>query len=722
MVSGRDLIRVGVLITLLIKSLPVLAHRSPIGEKPMDWTVPGISRVHFVQTDYRSGAGIYVVGADPRIERRHGRTCLVGGYFLMDVDDEAFGFDLDEPVTLTLTLDAQDTDGVLVGYDKSGSPARTLRNVLDKENAEPLTTITIELERARFAGRLNLHTDLAIGAIATNMIYRPGSLSALVLGSPADWQTSPTITLCDLKLERQGKPSEISAPQEGRLKLRVLDDQGRPEAVRVGLYDASGRMPLPTQAAIPVDRYGLDYRSMLMIPHAEQWPGKNRYGFYVYGDYETDLSAGDYQLVASKGFEYHVIDETITVPANGELEKNIVLQRWTDMPQQGWYSGDDHIHIARPRPQNRSLMSLARAEDLHIASLTQASSLTDISYRQFAFGAEGHENRSGSYLVAGQEAPRSSLMGHILGLNGTSYVHHEDFYMYHQTAKALRDQGALYGYTHVSHAGSPMGLNGSVGVALDLPFGDIDFLSIQQMGFLGAEFYYDVLNLGFRIPPSAGTDFPYYNLPGAERVYAYTGSEFSVEAWFAALAAGKSFVTNGPLVSLKLNGQGPGATIELEKGAPVQVEASARLNPGLDRLGRLELVKQGEVIAKAESEEGAERLQLVSELNITDSGWVSLRAYGRGGSEAMTAPIYLIVDGDTFTGHRQKLPGLVDTFKGRIEALRTMEIDPAFDGEGYGQVLAEKMQTVWQDNRQRLQSRIDKAHAYYDQLLEREAR
>ena len=63
--------------------------------------------------------------------------------------------------------------------------------------------------------------------------------------------------------------------------------------------------------------------------------------------------------------------------------------------------------------------------------------------------------------------------------------------------------------------------NGRRGLALDVPFGLVDFIEVLQGGRLVTDTWYPFLNLGFKVNPAAGSDYPYFgpSLPGVERYY-----------------------------------------------------------------------------------------------------------------------------------------------------------------------------------------------------------
>ena len=73
--------------------------------------------------------------------------------------------------------------------------------------------------------------------------------------------------------------------------------------------------------------------------------------------------------------------------------------------------------------------------------------------------------------------------------------------------------------------------------------------------------YYRYLNLGFKLPASAGAASGVVGNPlGYNRVYARVASSqtFDPPTFFAAMRTGQSFATNGPMLFLKVNGHLPG--------------------------------------------------------------------------------------------------------------------------------------------------------------------
>src|SRR4029077_6541424 len=75
-----------------------------------------------------------------------------------------------------------------------------------------------------------------------------------------------------------------------------------------------------------------------------------------------------------------------------------------------------------------------------------------------------------------------------------------------------------------------------------------------------------LLTLGYRLPAGAGTDAManYADLRGPvgmNRVFLDTGGDVGPAALLAALKAGRTFASNGPLLGLELDGKHPGDTV-----------------------------------------------------------------------------------------------------------------------------------------------------------------
>lgn len=609
---------------LMLLTFGVLAHNEhPLGRQQIAWSPsPEILRIFAYNFDF-AGGGDFVTWRPPGgLEAREGKQCLVGPYFFFDVLDE-FAFDIDETVTIKLLFDRNSTEGFNLSYDHAVKPSVISRRFGKSDERWHWETVT--LERARFANRKYAKTDFAIGGI--NSLFPAENTGG-----------GHQVTLCDIQIARSNdtvKPTTLE-----KFSLSIVDENDEPTAARIGLYDSTGRAPL-AKSALSVHRFSEQIHELSLRQVPAVWPSEGRFVFYIDGHYESHVAPGKYTLVVSKGPEYRLHVQDIEVGTGSSTDLNIKLERWIDMPGKGWYSGDDHIHIARHAPDvNKSILSFTRAEDIHLSNLLQMANVTTWHFPQYAFGSQGHYVQDDYALAAGQESPRTSHRGHTISLNAKRFHWPErDYFLYNKTANAIHNDGGLFGYAHVAIDG----FNVSWGLALDVPLGIVDFVEMLQMGVLNTEYLYDFLNLGYKLLPSAGSDYPYIHIAGAERVYAKVGESFSVANWFDAWRTKRSFVSNGPIIEFDVNGNEDDTEFNVSRGDAISISALSRVNPDVDQLESLELVVHGNVSASV-TETKEQGLMLTHTIKAEESFWFALRTRGANGAVAHTAPVYVYVD------------------------------------------------------------------------------
>jgi hypothetical protein len=133
--------------------------------------------------------------------------------------------------------------------------------------------------------------------------------------------------------------------------------------------------------------------------------------------------------------------------------------------------------------------------------------------------------------------------------------------------------------------------------------------------------FYRYLDCGIKVPFSTGTDWFIYDFA---RVYVPAQERPTPEAWLAQLAAGKSYITNGPLLEFSVEGQGIGADVALDQPGKVRVKGSAI---GRVDFERIELLKNGAVIETRESRNaaGAYRADMEIDVDVSEPCWLALR-------------------------------------------------------------------------------------------------
>ena len=654
-----------------------------------------------------------------RIERHGDKTCVVSYSILFDVADK-LAYDLDEEVTLEVLFDTRVTDGYIFSADSVATPY-TFSKKLEVNNDRRWQWETIKIDRARFSNRREGGADFQIASYAANLYHNHGK---------------PTVSVCDVKITRSHKTERPS--NYGVFSLTIKDENGKPTAARVGLYDKTGKSPLPSDDATLINMIGDDARQVNMVIHQEYdfWPGKGRIIFYADGAYRSKLPTGEYQLVLTKGPEYRIINQNITVRANIKNEVQITMNRWRDMPAEGWYSADHHIHNPRVNLEaDKRIMQFVRAEDVHLASNLQSASPDNPHYYENRnYGKKGHYQEGNYFLISGQESPDTAELGHTIGLNTKKFHLAEEYNDYTEVAKEVQSDGGLFGYSHLPIY--PM-LNPQRGIAIFVPTSDIQFFEILQFGTFGGglRLYYDFLNMGFKLLPLGATDFPFAALTGTERTYSQVSGNFKPQAWFDAYAKGHTFITTGPMLDLSVNGAPMGSELRLKVGDELFIEAEATINPDLDGLDRIELVIHGEVVTVVKASPDATAVTLSHKLTLEDSLWLAIRAYGRGKgeggvdlsqqggfslrtSEAHTAPVYVYVGNSQTFADKRKIQELIPFWQSEALAVGFQPVDYSLNEGRYDYTEADLKQE-WNDELPTLSKIIEQAIIKYDDILQK---
>ena len=403
----------------------------------------------------------------------------------------------------------------------------------------------------------------------------------------------------------------------------------------------------PVQAMLPL-RVDLFYRERLWRSSdhpdvLEVTCNDQSHFFLLKGRASFDLPAGHYRVETYRGLFYTPAEVEFDLRAGETRRVSLKLESWAGAAREQWLSGDDHIHLTRSRQDDPVFLAWLKAEDLSVGNFLQLQRQMDAAV-QYAFGAAGQATDTRYSIRPGHES-RSEFYGHVNLLGGRElirplsvgvmYGNSRDTSWYPlRLFEAGRRAGALVGYAH---------FNGSTPhstLLLDITRG-LDFVEVFQFGVLKTAEWYELLNAGFRVTGIAGSDFPvplnrskmwprWIPLLGPERTLvkaAPTPDPYT--AWAAGVKAGKAIVTNGALVELSANGSTVTAT-------------AAFYRPLL----RLEIVRNGVVIASAAGDERHKRLSLKATLSDNETCWVAARVTAQKLADepdiqAHTNPIYL---------------------------------------------------------------------------------
>jgi hypothetical protein len=488
----------------------------------------------------------------------------------------------------------------------------------------------------------------------------------------------------------------------GTLKLKIVDAATEQEVpARVEIRGADDAYYVAADALrvggdCDMSDEGAGYRDLAITLASFSDRIENPYTastqFYSTGTSSVPLPKGAATVKVFKGPEYRVGVATIDITASEKVEYTIFLTRWTNMPERGWYSADDHLHVPRPSAElNPAISQMMRAEDIHVANLLQMGKVENFEIApQYAHGSEGHYQAGHFILAAGQENPRTHFLGHTITLGASTARHNLDHYLiYRLLWETTAAEGGLNGFAH-AYAPNGMSLAAHDGMAVVAPHDLLHFMEVLQFNRSGYEAWYELLALGFRVTPTAGTDYPCadQSLPGHERFYTKVEGPFRYASWLDGVRQGRTFVTTGPIVEFHVNGMEIGEEIFVLTEASVEITGKATFDVTRDDLAFLELVQNGEVVERFSRVGGANKIEFVTKRTVDESSWFALRGYGtrvensfgrplhfnsfKPSSNVHTAPIYVTLTDRPGIAESAQAKRVARTWVARLEDLERM--------------------------------------------------
>jgi TolB protein len=448
------------------------------------------------------------------------------------------------------------------------------------------------------------------------------------------------------------------ARENSRLWVRLQDEQGNPIAARIYLRAENG-----------------EYH----IPPASIGRGRRERFFHARGQFQAVLPPAKYTVEAVKGFEYEPVTRNLNLSFielnDRTTSETITLKRIVDMPRLGWYSGDVHMHPNHREGGLYMTMAdcelLAAGEDIRVANLliSNRQYTTRVFDTEFFRDGEVDPASSGETMMVVQEEFRntSDMYGHmpLLGIKrliepffSGERPYWEDYPSNYATAKRVQEMGGVVSYAHPSNRlGVLLGPHQAREFPIDLALGVINALDVLSNADEEAtsHLYYRVLNCGLKCTASAGTDtqmdVPDNNsISGGGRVYVKIEPPLTYAKWIESYRAGRTFVSNGPMLFLNVDGKEPGEEVRFTGRQRLTVSAEARSLPPMQAL---ELIVNGEVAATATPTAEGTAAKLTHTLELDASAWVAARVRGAAHRRVMndshlfahTSPVYLLRDG-----------------------------------------------------------------------------
>lgn len=386
--------------------------------------------------------------------------------------------------------------------------------------------------------------------------------------------------------------------------------------------------------------------------------------FSCRGTAQLELPPGEYRYEIERGPEFKQVTGSFVADESTPQKVAASLDRISDLAKEGWFSGDLHVH--RPPGDIKLLM---QAEDLHIAPVmtwwnktnlwsTQhppAQLLVNFDRNRFHHIMAGEDEREGGALLyfnlseplpiasAAREWPSPMTFLAMAREKRGAWIDVEKPFWWDAPVWFASGQVDSVGLANNHMCRSQMYETEAWGNSRDLqrlppPRGN---------GFWTQEIYYHLLNCGLRLPPSAGSASGVLANPvGYNRVWVQCGPELTWEKWWDGLRAGRSFVSNGPLLRVKANGHWPGHVFTGRDAIEVELEAAL---DGRDPMPSIEIIKNGRIEHTVPLDEWRKNGGKLGKLKFSESGWFLVRVITDNPKTfrfASTAPFYVEV-GDT---------------------------------------------------------------------------
>ncbi len=569
---------------------------------------------------------------------------------------------------------------------KNKSDSEVLASMFSSPNDEILfwnTEVTLSPKSSRYSFVILAPLEekestnkLTIGNNKSNLISVEINLTGIPsMNNPFRLLPAESVTRVALSAGENQEEKPVY-PFTYSISFFISDEQtGKSIATRVMVKDEEGNdywTPLEGYAlGVGRDAFDWGWRTPLW----EYQPGPY---FYLKGETKLGVDPTGKSGWIHHGFEY--LPASFTVPENGKVE--VALERWIDMPALGWYSGQTHIHttdLGIPIQFSRYGPLVSQAEDLHVSAILTLKGEWEthaIYADEYPMGTRETFSTKQHLIIYGEEF-RNNPYGHLAFLGLQSLIQPistgalgelggPDYPSNSSILDQALDQGATtiaahFGnFTEYKRGGIQTGWP-STGfeMPIDVALGKVHLAEIMGNGG-NLSVWYDLLNCGFKIAATAGPDWFIKDTP---RVYVnLEDKDFTVENWIAGLQAGKSFITTGPMLFFKVNGELPGSTIEASNDLlELEVEAVASVPDGNLPI---EIIFNGEVISKTQEENTA--------IIVDDSGWLAVRCEG-----AHSNPVYINFDARPagYAKPARKFIKTIDRLSGWVESKALFETE-----------------------------------------------
>jgi Tol biopolymer transport system component len=443
----------------------------------------------------------------------------------------------------------------------------------------------------------------------------------------------------------------------GQLRIQVVDSEGNPTPARIYMEAADGRSYAPETG----------FHRVVSV-------GEQHY-FHTDGTDTLTVPAGKASIEAIKGFEYEISRDSVEVTVDDIVQVTLSLERMLDTAERDWYSGETHahdLHGGRYGLNHEDFFTQLQAEDLNVTNALIHRDGTQLMGRWEDLTGNPHPLSTEEHILQYGEEFRGSR-GHIglLGISefvmplvggegGTAYSAEVLNSRYIDEAN---EQGGIAGFMHPYGSRVEEPADGSYSeIPVDVALGKgsfYDVLSIPYDAFDNAEMYYRLLNSGFKLAATGGSDnfADVWRDPpaGTDRTYALVDGSLNVDSWLESVKAGKTFATNGPLLFMNVEDQLPGGEISLSGEGPDTLSVQGEVY-SIAPLNNVDILLNGVVVDSINIRDKELPVEFATQVAVPENGWIAARAYGPYNQYltdsypfAQTTPVYVLRNGQRYT-------------------------------------------------------------------------
>jgi hypothetical protein len=522
--------------------------------------------------------------------------------------------------------------------------------------------------------------DLSNAGVYTQVVSQPSATLELKRADEIIDRINLRELLHQGVAETEKSRVEIVDQELNWVHVRVIDEfTGKPVPCRVHFRSSKG---IPYAPHGHHDHLLSDQGTVNIDVGSDVRLGNSTYA-YIDGTCQGWLPVGHIFVDIAHGFEYEPYRKMLTLQ-RGQRELVIPIKRITDMPSQGWYCGDTHVHFL----STFGALLEGQGEDLRIVNLLQTQWGHHFSNIE-EFVGHPVASSDGKTIVYTSQENRQHILGHLSLLGLKSPV----MPMCSDGPSEAEFGGSLE--TTLSHWADECHAQGGTVIIPHFPDPNLEAPALiatgradavemifqEQYGHLE---YYRYLNGGYRLPLVGGTDKMSGEVPvGLYRTYVYIPPDqpFDYDSWTHGLLQGRTFLTSGPLLNFQVEGVQIGDTLHLRgNGGAVEVMAEAR---SIFPIHTLQIVQEGRVVASVDDDEGKKVLSLHAKVTIDHDTWLAARAGGksyygsarhfdelRRGVMAHTSPVYVTVGEQWKMNNSETMQYMLTLLHGGVRYIR----------------------------------------------------